>query len=97
MPVTSFKLFFLSQVKTLRLQLLSGSQAPEPQQPSYGYPQSYPPNPYSDTWEKPSTGGTKRRVYFLLFVAVTQPLLSWWLTYHLVPADVPPPTAPLAT
>ncbi|XP_075982788.1 yip1d-interacting factor 1 [Anticarsia gemmatalis] len=89
---SSFALsYFL--VKTLRLQLLSGSQAPE--QPSYGgYPQAYPGNPYADSWSKPAAGGTKRRVYFLLFVAVTQPLLSWWLTYHLVPAGLAPPPAP---
>ncbi|XP_030033202.1 protein YIF1B [Manduca sexta] len=90
---SSFALsYFL--VKTLRLQLLSGSQGPE-QQPSYGYAAS----PYADNWSasKSSAGGTKRRVYFLLFVAVTQPLLSWWLTYHLVPAATPlamPPPAP---
>lgn len=28
--------------------------------------------------------GHKRRLYFLLFVAGVQPLLSWWLSYHLV-------------
>lgn len=91
---TSFALsYFL--VKTLRLQLLSGSQAPE--QPSYGgFPQAYPPNPYADNWNKPTGSGTKRRVYFLLFVAITQPLLSWWLTYHLVPSATPPPLPPPA-
>ncbi|KPJ17057.1 Protein YIF1B [Papilio machaon] len=83
---SSFALsYFL--VKTLRLQLLSG--APGPEQPSYGYPDAYSsPNPYADNWSKPTAGGTKRRVYFLLFVAITQPLLSWWLTYHLVPSQV---------
>ncbi|KAJ0173416.1 hypothetical protein K1T71_010565 [Dendrolimus kikuchii] len=75
-------------VKTLRLQLLSGSQGPE--QPQYGYAPTYTANPYADNWSKPTGGGTKRRVYFLLFVAITQPLLSWWLTYHLVPATVAP-------
>ncbi|KAF2904786.1 hypothetical protein ILUMI_01389 [Ignelater luminosus] len=30
------------------------------------------------------TGGNKRRLYFLLFVAVTQPALSWWLSFHLL-------------
>lgn len=80
-------------VKTLRLQLLSGSQGPE--QPQYGgYPSNYGnPNPYVDNWAKPSGSGTKRRVYFLLFVAITQPLLSWWLTYHLVPSE---PSVPVA-
>lgn len=29
-------------------------------------------------------GGSKRRLYFLLLVAVIQPLLIWWLTRHLV-------------
>lgn len=28
--------------------------------------------------------GSKRKLYFLLFVAVTQPLLSWWLSLHLI-------------
>ncbi|ELU01098.1 hypothetical protein CAPTEDRAFT_149416 [Capitella teleta] len=28
--------------------------------------------------------GNKRRLYFLLFVALSQPLLMWWLTNHLV-------------
>ncbi|KAJ8714289.1 hypothetical protein PYW08_007909 [Mythimna loreyi] len=88
---TSFALsYFL--VKTLRLQLLSGSHAAEPQPASaYGYTGGYAPNPYADAWSKPGTGGTKRRVYFLLFVALTQPLLSWWLTYHLVPDQLPAP------
>lgn len=30
--------------------------------------------------------GAKRRLYFLLFVAVMQPILSWWLTFHLTEA-----------
>jgi hypothetical protein len=74
-------------VKTLRVQVLSGPQAPETNA-AYGYGQGG--NPYADAWARPS-GGTKRRVYFLLFVALTQPLLSWWLTYHLVPAAVAAP------
>ncbi|XP_072929603.1 protein YIF1B-B [Epargyreus clarus] len=86
-------------VQTLRLQLLSGgSQTQEP--PSYaagaappgyagGYGGSYAGsygdgNPYASGWARPA--GTKRRLYFLLFVAFAQPLLSWWLTYHLVPS-----------
>ncbi|CAH0728683.1 unnamed protein product, partial [Brenthis ino] len=83
--------FFL--VKTLRLQLPSGSHVPE--QPYSGYPNSYSANPYVDTWAKPPGGGTKRRLYFLLFVAVTQPLLSWWLTHHLVPSAPLAAPAPL--
>ncbi|XP_026332835.1 protein YIF1B [Hyposmocoma kahamanoa] len=83
-------------VKTLRLQLLSGSQAPEPAAPygggGGGYTPYGAPNPYAEQWRKPA-GGTKRRVYFLLFVAITQPLLSWWLTYHLVPSAAPAPVA----
>ncbi|KAJ2938567.1 hypothetical protein O0L34_g13065 [Tuta absoluta] len=81
-------------VKTLRLQLLSGAISSDPPAQPYGYP-SYPPgggynaNPYAEQWSKPA-GGTKRRLYFLLFVAITQPLLSWWLSYHLVPAAAAP-------
>lgn len=77
-------------VKTLRLQLLSGSQGPE--QPQYGLTAPYVANPYADNWIKPSGGGTKRRVYFLLFVALSQPLISWWLTYHLIPTPLAPLT-----
>ncbi|KAK0182648.1 hypothetical protein PV327_000763 [Microctonus hyperodae] len=28
--------------------------------------------------------GNKRRLYFILFVAVLQPFLMWWLSYHLI-------------
>lgn len=85
----------LPQVKTLRVQVLSGSQAPEPPAATpYGYGAGYAaPSPYAEPWGKP--GGTKRRVYFLLFVALTQPLLSWWLTYHLVPSVAVVATQPL--
>ncbi|CAG4956834.1 unnamed protein product [Colias eurytheme] len=76
-------------VKTLRLQILSGgSQAPDTSYNNYSNYNTQ--NPYVDNWSKPSGGGTKRRVYFLLFVAITQPFLSWWLTYHLVPPSVVP-------
>lgn len=30
------------------------------------------------------TRGNKRRLYFLLFVAGVQPVLSWWLSFHLI-------------
>lgn len=52
--------------------------------------------PESDTNEQQYYGaqtrthGSKRRLYFLLFVAVMQPLLSWWLTFHLINAQVKP-------
>lgn len=32
--------------------------------------------------------GNKRRLYFLLFVAFTQPILAWWLSYHLIGGDI---------
>lgn len=32
--------------------------------------------------------GHKRRLYFLLFVAGVQPLLSWWLSYHLLGSEL---------
>lgn len=38
---------------------------------------------YGDT---STSHGSKRRLYFLLFVAAMQPVLSWWLTFHLVAA-----------
>lgn len=46
------------------------------------------PNQTSYYGDVPASGH-KRRLYFLLFVAVMQPLLSWWLSFHLVgPAPV---------
>ncbi|XP_059048109.1 protein YIF1B-B [Achroia grisella] len=98
-------------VKTLRVQVLAGSQSAVPEQTPYGYQAPYGgANPYVDAWGARGGGGggggagTKRRVYFLLFVSVVQPLLSWWLTYGLVPLGAapgapgapPPPLASLA-
>nr|XP_022907246.1 protein YIF1B [Onthophagus taurus] len=37
--------------------------------------------------------GNKRRLYFLLFVALTQPVLSWWLSFHLIGYTLPTPTS----
>ena len=31
-----------------------------------------------------TASGNKRRIYFILFVAGIQPLLIWWLSYHLI-------------
>ncbi|XP_066589854.1 protein YIF1B-B [Prorops nasuta] len=31
-----------------------------------------------------TTTGNKRRIYFILFVAGIQPVLMWWLSYHLI-------------
>lgn len=31
-----------------------------------------------------TASGNKRRLYFILFVAGIQPVLMWWLSYHLV-------------
>ncbi|ENN80184.1 protein YIF1B-B isoform X1 [Dendroctonus ponderosae] len=42
----------------------------------------------------PNTAGHKRRLYFLLFVAGSQIVLSWWLSFHLVPASSVVPVAP---
>ncbi|CAG9859995.1 unnamed protein product [Phyllotreta striolata] len=39
-----------------------------------------------DYYGTQSVGGHKRRLYFLLFLGATQPILSWWLSYHLLPA-----------
>ncbi|KAG7297708.1 hypothetical protein JYU34_018425 [Plutella xylostella] len=89
-------------VKTLRVQVLAGSVPAQPAEPAPygGYGAGYgSPNPYADQWRPPGGGGggTKRRVYFLLFVALTQPLLSWWLTYHLVPSAAASLELPIAT
>ena len=31
-----------------------------------------------------TASGNKRRLYFILFIAAIQPLLMWWLSYHLI-------------
>lgn len=38
------------------------------------------------------TYGNKRRLYFLVFVAIVQPILSWWLSFHLCGYVVPKTT-----
>jgi hypothetical protein len=35
------------------------------------------------------SSGNKRRMYLLLFVAGIQPLLMWWLSFHLVSPPLP--------
>ncbi|XP_052756521.1 protein YIF1B-B [Galleria mellonella] len=83
-------------VKTLRVQVLAGSQSAAAEQAPYGYQPAYgASNPYVDTWAGRGGAGTKRRVYFLLFVSIVQPVLSWWLTYGLVPLEAPV-SSPLA-
>nr|CAG4641091.1 EOG090X0ATU [Eulimnadia texana] len=44
------------------------------------------PGSSGDNYGNSNAGGSKRRTYLLLFIAGLQPLLSWWLTRHLVPA-----------
>lgn len=55
--------------------------AAAPQIPTGGY-DSYgqPINQHFD-----HTLGRKRKLYFLFLVAGLQPVLSWWLTMHLIP------------
>jgi len=38
---------------------------------------------YSVTSHEHVVGGNKRRLYLLLSLACVQPILMWWLTYHL--------------
>lgn len=66
--------FFL--VRALKAQVLSEHQNDPRQTTHYG----------TDV----TAVGSKRRLYFLLFVALTQPLLSWWLSLHLVKTTSPP-------
>lgn len=42
-------------------------------------PETTQANYYGDT----PTYGNKRRLYFLVFVAIIQPVLAWWLSFHL--------------
>lgn len=41
-------------------------------------------SPSQSYYGPPPTSGNKRRLYFLLFVAVVQPILSWWLSFGFV-------------
>lgn len=48
---------------------------------------SSPADPYSMQQQRHHhQGGDKRRLYLLLFIAGVQPVLMWWLSYHLVPS-----------
>lgn len=38
------------------------------------------------------TYGNKRRLYFLVFVAIIQPILAWWLSFHLCGHVIPTTT-----
>ncbi|XP_018335048.1 protein YIF1B-B [Agrilus planipennis] len=62
-------------IRTLRVQVLSETST---QQSQY-YGSNYP------------TVGNKRRLYFLLFVAGLQPILSWWLSFHLLAKELKAP------
>lgn len=45
--------------------------------------------------DAPAAVGSKRRLYFLLFVAITQPILAWWLSFHLIGYLIPKPPPPV--
>ncbi|XP_077285708.1 yip1d-interacting factor 1 [Arctopsyche grandis] len=62
--------FFM--MRTLKVQILADPSI------QHGYTQ--------DTYGQPRhTGGAKRKRYFIFLIALMQPFLSWWLSYHLVP------------
>ncbi|XP_044264912.1 protein YIF1B [Tribolium madens] len=63
-------------VRTLKAQVLVESNT----QPTSYYGDVVPPT------------GNKRRLYFLLFVAAVQPVLSWWLSFHLIGSPSPEKT-----
>lgn len=47
----------------------------------------------SGYYDQQPVSGNKRRLYFLLFVAAVQPVLSWWLSFHLLRGSpIPIPT-----
>lgn len=45
-------------------------------------------NPNQTEYYAAQQSGHKRRLYFLLFIAVVQPVLSWWLSFHLLSSQV---------
>uniref|UniRef100_A0A7G3AGQ2 Putative conserved plasma membrane protein n=1 Tax=Lutzomyia longipalpis TaxID=7200 RepID=A0A7G3AGQ2_LUTLO len=72
----SFSLaFFL--LRNIKAKVLSNPQtAPVPG----GY------DPYGNQQQFDQTMGHKRKLYFLLLVAALQPLLAFWLSWHLIPS-----------
>ncbi|GAB0093710.1 protein YIF1B [Sergentomyia squamirostris] len=74
---SSFSLaFFL--LRNIKAKVLSNTQtAPV----TGGY------DPYQQQQQFDQTQGHKRKLYFLLMIAALQPLLSFWLSYHLIPSS----------
>lgn len=58
-------------MRTLKLQILTEPVTTQPD--VYGMPQ-----------QVSHQIGLKRRQYFLLFMACTQPILIWWFTWRIV-------------
>uniref|UniRef100_A0A1L8D949 Protein YIF1 n=1 Tax=Nyssomyia neivai TaxID=330878 RepID=A0A1L8D949_9DIPT len=46
-------------------------------------------DPYGNQQQFDQTMGHKRKLYFLLLVAALQPLLAFWLSWHLIPSVTP--------
>ncbi|XP_026274056.1 protein YIF1B [Frankliniella occidentalis] len=67
-------------IRTLKCQVLPESEVQQPSHDMYGNPIMSGP--------QHTSGGNKRRTYILLFVAGIQPVLMWWLSYHLVSLPV---------
>ncbi|XP_055699857.1 protein YIF1B isoform X2 [Phlebotomus papatasi] len=74
---SSFSLaFFL--LRNIKAKVLSNTQtAPV----TGGY------DPYGNQQQFDQTMGHKRKLYFLLLIAALQPLLSFWLSWHLIPSS----------
>lgn len=68
------------QVRTLKCQVLPEGQAAQSHD-MYGNP--------TMGGAHHQTSGNKRRMYILLFVAGIQPLLMWWLSFHLISVPAP--------
>ncbi|XP_059617938.1 protein YIF1B-B-like isoform X1 [Phlebotomus argentipes] len=74
---SSFSLaFFL--LRNIKAKVLSNTQTA---------PATY--DPYGNQQQFDQTMGHKRKLYFLLLVAALQPLLAFWLSWHLIPNSSP--------
>lgn len=68
------------QLRNIKAKVLSNTQtAPV----TGGY------DPYGNQQQFDQTMGHKRKLYFLLLIAALQPLLSFWLSWHLIPSSRP--------
>lgn len=71
-------MIFLFQLRTIKAKVLT--ETTHDSQPSFDM--------YGQATQYDNRTGHKRKVYFLLLVSGLQPVLSFWLSYHLMPRQI---------